>query len=84
MDHAERREKRREKIFLFKVEKNCKYNTSDYSIDGSTDRYRIPFVTNQRALLSGSDQPERKLGRRRIWYVRRENKLSKTATFARW
>ena len=36
-------------------------------IDGSTDRCGIAIVTNQRALLSGSDQPERKLGRLRIF-----------------
>ncbi len=44
----------------------------------------IAIVTNERALLSGSDQPVRKLGRLRILYVRRENKRSKTATFAQW
>ena len=38
-------------------------------IDGSTDRCCIASVTNERALLSGSDQPVRKLGRRRILYV---------------
>ena len=53
-------------------------------IDGSTDRCGIAIVTNQRALSSGSDQPERKLGRLRILCVRRENKLAKTATFAQW
>ena len=53
-------------------------------IDGSTDRCCIAIVTNERALLSGSDQPVRKLGRFRILYVRRENKRSKTATFAQW
>ena len=35
-------------------------------IDGSTDWYCIAIVTNERALLSGSDQPVRNLGRRRI------------------
>ena len=54
------------------------------SIDGSTDRCCIAIVTNERAILSGSDQPVRKLGRLRILYVRRENKRSKTATFAQW
>ena len=53
-------------------------------IDESTDRCGIAIVTNQRALLSGSDQPERKLGRLRILCVRRENKLAKTATLAQW
>ena len=53
-------------------------------IDGSTDRCCIAIVTNERALLSVSDQPVRKLGRLRILYVRRENKRSKTATFAQW
>ncbi len=38
-------------------------------IDGATDRCGIAIVTNQRALLSGSDQPERKLGRLRILCV---------------
>ena len=52
----------------------------EFSIDGSTDRCCIAIVTNDRALLSGSDQPERNLGRRHILYVRRENKLPKTAT----
>ena len=54
------------------------------TIDGSTDRCCIAIVTNERALLSGSDQPVRKLGRLRILYIRRENKRSKTATFAQW
>ncbi len=53
-------------------------------IDGSTDRCCIAIVTNERALLSGSDQPIRKLGCLRMLYVRRENKCSKTATFAQW
>ena len=44
----------------------------------------VLLVTNERALLSGSDQPVRKLGRLRILYVRQENKRSKTATFAQW
>ncbi len=54
------------------------------TIDGSTDRCFFAIVTNERALLSGSDQPVRKLGRPRILYDRRENKLTKTATFAQW
>ena len=52
------------------------------AIDGSTDRRCIAIVTNERALLSVSDQPVRKLGRLRILCVRRENKLAKTATFS--
>ena len=44
----------------------------------------IGHNSNTAALLSGSDQPVRKLGRLRILYVRRENKRSKTATFAQW
>ena len=59
-------------------------DASSIIIDGSTDRCGIAIVTNQRALLSRSDQPERKLGRLRILCVRRENKLAKTATFAQW
>ena len=55
-----------------------------FTIDGSTDRCGIAIVTNQRALLSGSDQPERKLGSLCILCVRWENKLAKTATFAQW
>ena len=35
-------------------------------IDGSTDRCCIAIVTNERALLSGSDQPVQNLGRHRI------------------
>ncbi len=62
----------------------CKHLMRACMYDGSTDRCRIAIVTNQRALLSGSDQPERKLGRLRILCVRRENKLAKTATFAQW
>ena len=54
------------------------------TIDGSTDRCGIAIVTNQCALLSGSDQPERKVGRLRILCVRRENKLAETTTFAQW
>ena len=42
------------------------------TIDGSTDRCCIAIVTNELALLSGSDQPVRKRGRLRIVYVRRE------------
>ena len=53
-------------------------------IDGSTDRCGIAIVTNQRALLSRSNQPERKLGRLCILCVRRENELAKTAMFAQW
>ena len=49
-----------------------------------SDRCCIAIVTNERALLSGSDQPVQNLGCRRILYVRRENKRSKTATFAQW
>ena len=54
------------------------------AIDGSTDRCCIAIVTNERALLSGSDlSAVRKLGRLHILYVRRgKNKRSKTATFA--
>ena len=33
-------------------------------MDGSTDRWCIVIVTNERALLSGSDQPVQKLGQR--------------------
>ena len=36
------------------------------AIDGSMDRRCIAIVPNERALLSGSDQPVRNLGRRRI------------------
>ena len=54
----------------------------DPTIDGSTDRCCIATVTNERALLSGSDQPVQNLGHSRR--VRRENKLSDTATFAQW
>ena len=53
-----------------------------YIIDGSTDRCCIAIVTNDRALLSGSDQPVQNLGRHRILHVRRVNKRSKTVTFA--
>ena len=35
-------------------------------VDGSTDRRCIAIVTNDRALLSGSDQPVQNLGRHRI------------------
>ena len=52
------------------------------TIDGSTDRCCIAIVTNERALLSGSDQPVQNLGRHRILHVRRVNKRSKTVTFA--
>ena len=56
-------------------------------IDGSTDRCCIAIVTNERALLSGSDQPVQNLGRHRIlcagMYVRRVKKRSKTVTFAK-
>ena len=37
-----------------------------HTIDGSTDRCCIAIVTNERALLSGSDQPVQNLGRHRI------------------
>ena len=57
---------------------------NNVAIDGSTHRCGIAIVSNQRALLSGSDQPVRKLGRLRILCVRRENKLAKIATFAQW
>ena len=50
------------------------------TIDGFTDRCYIAIVTNERALLSGLDQPVRKLRRLCILCVRREDKLSKTAT----
>ena len=59
-------------------------NVDVTAIDGSTDRCCIDIVTNERALLSGSDQPVRKLGRLRILYVRRENKRTQTAAFAQW
>ena len=36
------------------------------AIDGSTDRCCIAIVTNERALLSGSDQPVQNLERHRI------------------
>ena len=36
------------------------------AIDGSTDRCCIAIVTNERTLLSGSDQPVQNLGRHRI------------------
>ena len=39
---------------------------SALTIDGSTDRWCIAIVTNERALLSGSDQPVRNLGPHRI------------------
>ena len=52
------------------------------TIDGSTDRCCIAIVTNERALLSGSDQPVQNLGRHRILNARRVNKRLKTATFA--
>ena len=52
------------------------------AIDGSTDRCCIAIVTNERALLSGSDQPVQNLGRHRILHARRVNKRPKTATFA--
>ena len=51
-------------------------------IDGSTDRCCIAIVTNERALLSGSDQPIQNLGRHRILHAGRVNKRPKTATFA--
>ena len=79
-------------VSLFKSLKNW-YNIeiekflrthSGQAIDGSTDRCCVDIVTNERALLSGSDQPVRKLGRPRILYDRRENKRSMTATFAQW
>ena len=38
----------------------------DPTIDGSTDRCCIAILTNERALLSGSDQPVQNLGRHRI------------------
>ena len=50
----------------------------DPTIDGSTDRCCIATVTNERALLSGSDQPVQNLGHSRR--VRREKKLSATDT----
>ena len=57
----------------------------DPTIDGSTDRCCIAVVTNERALLSGSDHPVQNLGRHRILCNgRRVNKRSKTATFAQW
>ena len=37
------------------------------TIDGSTDWCCIAIVTNDRALLSGSDQPVQNLGRHRIY-----------------
>ncbi len=52
------------------------------AIDGSTERCCIAIVTNERALLSGSDQPVQNLGRHRILHARRVNKRPKTATFA--
>ena len=44
----------------------CKDHVKTVRIDGSTDRCCIAIVTNERALLSWSDQPVRNLGRRRI------------------
>ena len=73
------------KLTLNKLALNWKHiKKITATIDGSTDRCGIAIVTNERALLSGSDQPVRKLGRLRILYVRRENKRSKTTTFAQW
>ena len=66
-----------------RVYNNNKFNTNDMNtIDGSTDRCCIAIVTNERALLSGSDQPVQNLGRHRILHARRVNKRPKTATFA--
>ena len=41
------------------------------TLDGSTDRCCIAVVTNERALLSGSDLPVQNLGRHRILHARR-------------
>ena len=45
---------------------NCK--KSKITIDGSTDRRCFAIVTNERAILSGSDQPVRKV-RQTPYYV---------------
>ena len=51
-----------------------------FAIDGSTDRCCIAVVTNESALLSGSNQPVRNLGCRHIMYVRRENLVDEWPT----
>ena len=61
-------------LIRFLTEPESKFNV----IDGSTDRCCIAIVTNERALLSGSDQPIQKLGHSRILYVRREQLGGKT------
>ncbi len=45
---------------------NCNRIWNDV-IEGSTDRCCIAIVTNERVLLSGSDQPLQNLGRHRIY-----------------
>ena len=40
-----------------------------HAIDGSTDRCCFAIVTNERAPLSGSDQPVQNLGCRRILFM---------------
>ena len=54
------------------------------TIYGSTDRRCFAIVTNERAILSGSDQPVRKVRQTPYCVFQAVNKRLMTATFAQW